>query len=237
MTQDFNLKRARLLTKSIFLINKKNIIWGTTICFGVMLICSTLAICINNGANYSFISPFFCIGLIPFSTMLLVAYMFLKYSKQTYVNTTYMVPASTNEKFLVIFITSLILLPIVLFLLYIIALSLAWIISLTIYSGTGAYLDIVFDKNTLYFGSPITYLSSLIYFHSVGCIISNSKNKLFMLFYITIMLCGFFVEYALYDYPGFREKYNLFKCSMQYILTAVFWTASYINFKRIQTTK
>ena len=56
MTQNFNLKRAILLTKSIILINKKIIIVGAMICFGIMLICSILDININYGTKYDFMA-------------------------------------------------------------------------------------------------------------------------------------------------------------------------------------
>ena len=227
MTQDFNLKRAILLTKSIFLINKKIASLTTIVCFVIMLIYSSINI--NFGTNYSFISVFLNLG-----GLLTARYMFHAYNNSAYINTTCMLPASTNEKFYVLFITSLVLVPIVLCTLCMIAYSLSWILSFTLNSDIGGYTASVFNKNTSLIKSPIFYLSSILLFHSLGCLVDNKKNRNFVISFGFILICGIIIDCTLHYRPELRARFEIYRYAMQYVLTAVFWSVSYINFKKIE---
>ena len=238
MTQDFNLKRAILLTKSIFLINKKIIIWGAIICFGVLLTISML-ICIKEKIPYGFTFD----AITNIAVLGMPIYMLNKYNKSAFINTTYMVPASISEKFLVPFIISLVIIPITLCVIYTIALTLSWVLSLSINTDTVTYIDFILGKNTYIYGTPIDYLLSLFFWHSTGCLLSNPKNIKFFIIYIVIVVLGIISAYRSYyrlDFMGSSEIYGWyakFEEIMSYILTAVFWSVSYINFKRIETKK
>ena len=237
MTQDFNLKRAILLTKSIFLINKKIIIWESIICFGVMLICSIIDISISNGTKYDFLAPF-SFGIMMIGSLILEPYsIFRMYQNRLYVNTSHMLPASTNEKFFVPFIISLIFFPIIIYTLYIIAISLSWVLSHVINSDTAEYAAIIFNKETFFIESPISYFASLVFFHSFGFLVSNIKNVKFTILAVVILIGTIIMDYKVYGRQISQENSEIIKYSMDYILAILFWIVSYINFKKIETTK
>ena len=237
MTQDFNLKRAILLTKSIFLINKKEIIWGAIICFGVMLICSIIDISISNGAKYDLLAPL-SFGIMMIGSLILEPYsIFRMYQNRLYVNTSHMLPASTNEKFFVPFIISLIFFPIILYTLYIIAISLSWVLSHIINSDTAEYAAIIFNKETFFIESSISYFAGLVFYHSFGVLVSNTKNAKFIIFALVILIGTIIMDYTVYGRQISQENSEIIKYSMDYILAILFWIVSYINFKRIETKK
>ena len=237
MTQDFNLKRARLLTKSIFLINKKKIIWGVIICFGIMLICSIIDISISNGTKYNLLSPL-SFRIIITGTLILVTYsIFPIYQNRLYVHTSHMLPASTNEKFFVPFIISLIFFPIIIYTLYIIAISLSWVLSHIINSDTAEYAAIIFNKETFFTKSPISYFAGLAWYHSFLLLALNTKNAKFIIFGVVTLIGSIIMDYTFYDRQIPQENSEIIKYSMDYILAILFWIVSYINFKKIETTK
>ena len=237
MTQDFNLKRAILLTKSIFLIKKKEIIWDAIICFGVMLICSIIDISISNGTKYDLLAPF-SFGIMMIGALILEPYsIFRMYQNRLYVNTSHMLPASTNEKFFVPFIISLIFFPIIIYTLYIIAISLSWVLSHVINSDTAEYAAIIFNKETFFIESPISYFAGLVFYHSFGVLVSNTKNAKFIIFALVILIGTIIMDYTVYGRQISQENSEIIKYSMDYMLAILFWIVSYINFKKIQTTK
>ena len=237
MTQDFNLKRARLLTKSIFLINKKKIIWGVIICFGIMLICSIIDISISNGTKYNLLSPL-SFRIIITGTLILVTYsIFPIYQNRLYVHTSHMLPASTNEKFFVPFIISLIFFPIIIYTLYIIAISLSWVLSHIINSDTAEYAAIIFNKETFFIESPISYLAGFIFYHSFGLLLSNTKNVKFIIPVVVSLIISIVLDYTVYGHLISLVNSEIIKYSIDGILAILFWIVSYINFKKIETTK
>ena len=237
MTQDFNLKRAILLTKSIFLINKKIIIWGAIIYFGVLLICSIMDITIIYNTKYLLIAPFLFRIIIIAALIFVPMRMFAMYQNRVHVNTSYMLPASTNEKFFVPFIISLVFVPIILYILYIIVFSLTWVLSLAINSDTAEYAAIVFNKETFFIESPISYLAGFIFYHSFGLLLSNTKNVKFIIPVVVSLIISIVLDYTVYGHLISLVNSEIIKYSIDGILAILFWIVSYINFKKIETTK
>ena len=235
MTQNFNLKRALLLSKSIILINKKIIIVGAMICFGIMLICSIMDVNVSYGAKYDFMPTLSFQVITITALMLLPKIMFKEYQDKMPINTSYMLPASTNEKFFVPFIISLIFVPIILYTLYIITFSLSWVLSHAINSNTAEYAAII-NKDFFFFQSPIIYFSSLAYYHSFGFLMLNPKNAKLQILALISMIMYIPIDYAIHNLQNYGVDNEIIKCIILCVVAILFWIVSYINFKRIETT-
>ena len=242
MEQSFNFKRALLVFKSIFICNKRVFKPALLVYVGIIAVFCVIDIVMSrNGALEFNVSPigfalvfFFILALFP-------TLVYSQYHEKLYTTTSYMQPASIKEKFLVPLFISSIFMPALLYGVYVLFILLSGGVSALIENHMRVYVfgNDIFSaialNNKEYF--PIIQVAILT--QSICGLSLMLFGKLwvfpFIVFTIGIpkihkMLSGF----DIFVFPYNIENAQIF---VLILLPLLFWTISYLKFRKLQTKK
>lgn len=228
MSDFFNLNRAALLFKSIFIENKRVFIALFIFIVSCVLISSfTDVIMSADGVlEFNLIKYVHNNMLRPFQIVVLIT-LFIKYRDKLYSNISYMVPASVNEKFFVPFFISLILVPILFYLVLIFNLSIFWFFS----ANTNAYIETI--QSVILGEKPWMPLFNILFIQSFMCLGLISTKRYFWLgpiiFCVAVLLPVIFA----YDNSTFRLIAPYLFC----VLVLTSWIIVYLRFKKMELNR
>jgi len=158
-----------------------------------------------------------------------------KYKNNVFVNTLYMVPASINEKYFVMFFSSF------MFIIFVGALNiinvfLYWLPTTLLDGNDMSYIDTIRSVYSHLFNYGFKIYLFLPFFHSTvlaSCMLfRNNIISMSLPLLITIPPMYFILLSKGYDY-----QYSFFDVTAIISLTLIFWAISYIKFRKIQLNK
>ena len=233
MEQSFSLNRVYLLLKAIFITETKTnkIMYIILLSLAIILYIANLSPNIHNQDLINLGAEFTIYMSILFSMITSLA-ICQNYNNKLFKNTLYMLPASINEIFFVMFILPFLAVVFV-SIFNIINVSLWW--SITSFNGNKmSYIDTISTVCSSVFSSDNTYLNLciiLLIVHPIGLLARILfKNKLIIFLIPASIMTPLFLE-------GYGYQYTSLDIAVIISLSLIFWVISYVKFRKIQLNK
>lgn len=227
MEHSFNLKRACLLFKSIFIVNKKLLVINLIVFVGIASIVSIMDIIRSRDGVFEFYYIEKYVYYIIIGSFISSGYMGLaKYRNKQYVNTSHLVPASTNEKLFVPAILGILSMT-MLFVSIITVLFLFWYISGLINSNAVEFLDTIQISY-----SRVYMVCAFVVIYSIACLFSVLTTKFA---WSVVFICILAIALLFYVFSAY-ELWLMYPY-ITATLTLLSWTIIYFQFKKIEIKK
>ena len=227
MEQSFSLKGACLLFKSIFIVNKKLLVIYLIVFVGIVSILGIMDIIRSRDGIFEFYYIGQYVYYIIIGSFVSSGYMSLaKYRNKQYVNTSHLVPASTNEKLFVPVILGILSMT-MLFVSVITVLFLFWYISGLVNGNTVEFLDMMqISKSRVYM------VCVFVAIYSITCLFSVLTKRFA---WSVVFICILAIVLLSYVFSAYEVWLMLPYITS--ILTLLSWTIMYFQFRKIEIKK